>query len=363
MDLTEFLLVVARVLATFVLLLLVTVLNVWAERKIVADMQNRIGPDRAGPFGILQTVADGLKLFFKEQINPRKAEMGMFILAPFMAVIPAFLLFMVIPWGRPIEIGDTVFPLQGADLNVGLLFVLAMSSMAVYAVVLAGWSSGSKYPLLGGVRATAQAISYEAALGLAMVAVVLWMAASVDSGVMTLSLAEIVERQSGTYFGWLPRWNIFPQFGAFVIFLIAAVAETNRAPFDLVEAEQEIVGGFHTEYSGMRFAMFFLAEYVNIFSMSALGATLFLGGWNGQIDTLFGWQTPTWLAAILPTLYFLFKTYIIVFLFFWIRATLPRLRYDQLMTLGWKRLIPGALGWLALTAIVAGMLRFPSPWA
>jgi NADH-quinone oxidoreductase subunit H len=364
MELTEVLLVVARVLATFVLLMVVTVLNVWAERKLIADMQNRIGPNRAGPFGILQTVADGLKLFFKEQINPKKAQMGMFILAPFMAVIPAFLLFMVIPWGRPIEFADgTVFPLQGADLNVGLLFVLAMSSMAVYAVVLAGWSSGSKYPLLGGVRATAQAISYEAALGLAMVSVVVWMAASVDSGVMTLSLSEIVARQQGTYFGFLPRWNIFPQFGAFVIFMIAAVAETNRAPFDLVEAEQEIVGGFHTEYSGMRFAMFFLAEYVNIFSMSALGATLFLGGWNGQIDSFFGWDTPTWLAAILPTVYFLFKTYILVFMFIWLRATLPRLRYDQLMTLGWKRLIPGALGWLALTAIVAGMLRFPAPWA
>jgi NADH-quinone oxidoreductase subunit H len=235
--------------------------------------------------------------------------------------------------------------------------------MAVFAVVLAGWSSGSKYPLLGGVRATAQAISYEAALGLAMVSVVVWMAASTDTGVMTLSLAEIVERQSGTYFGFLPRWNVFPQFGAFIIFLIAAVAETNRAPFDLVEAEQELVGGFHTEYSGMRFAMFFLAEYVNIFSMSALGATLFLGGWNGQIDTLFGFDTPGWLAAILPTLYFLFKTYLIIFLFFWLRATLPRLRYDQLMTLGWKRLIPGAIGWLVITAVAGAVWRFGAPWA
>ncbi|MDH4118876.1 MAG: NADH-quinone oxidoreductase subunit NuoH [Acidimicrobiia bacterium] len=364
MDLTDFLLVLLRVVATFVLLLLVTVLNVWAERKIVADMQNRIGPDRAGPWGILQTVADGLKLFFKEQVNPRKAEMGMFVLAPFLAVIPAFLLFMMVPWGRPIEFADgSTFPLQGADLNIGLLFVLAMSSMAVYAVVLAGWSSGSKYPLLGGVRATAQAISYEAALGLAMVAVVVWMAASGEDGVMTLSLSEIVARQQGTYLGFLPRWNIFPQFGAFLVFFIAAVAETNRAPFDLVEAEQELVGGFHTEYSGMRFAMFFLAEYVNIFSMAALGATLFLGGWNGQIDTLFGWSTPGWLAAILPTVYFLFKTYVIVFMFFWIRATLPRLRYDQLMNLGWKRLIPGAIGWLALTAVVAAFWRFDAPWA
>ena len=364
MELPDYLIIIGRVLATFVLLLVVTVLNVWAERKLLADMQNRIGPNRAGPFGILQTVADGLKLFFKEQVNPKKAEMGMFILAPFMAAVPAFLLFMMVPWGRPIPLSDgREFAFQGADLNIGLLFILAMSSMAVYAVVLAGWSSGSKYPLLGGVRATAQAISYEAALGLAMVSVVVWMAASVEGSIMTLSLADIVERQGGTYLGFLPRWNIFPQFGAFLIFLIAAVAETNRPPFDLVEAEQELVGGFHTEYSGMRFAMFFLAEYINIFSMSALTATLFLGGWNGQIDTLFGWTTPGWLAAILPTIYFLFKTYLIIFIFFWIRATLPRLRYDQLMNLGWKRLIPGAIAWLALTAVVGAFWRFGAPWA
>jgi NADH-quinone oxidoreductase subunit H len=314
-----------------------------------------------------------LKLFFKEQITPRKAELGMYLLAPFMAVIPAFLLFMVIPWGRPIEFSDgRLFPLQGADLNIGILFVLAMSSMAVYAVVLAGWSSGSKYPLLGGVRATAQAISYEAALGLAMVSVVLYASGNTD-GIMTLSLSEVVARQAGTFrealpdlgfvstiLGWVPRWNIFPQFGAFIVFLIAAVAETNRAPFDLVEAEQELVGGFHTEYSGMRFAMFFLAEYVNIFSMSALGATLFLGGWNGRT---FDSVLPVWLAGALPTVWFLVKTYLIVFVFYWIRATLPRLRYDQLMTLGWKRLIPGALAWLAITAVVAGFARFGAPWA
>jgi NADH-quinone oxidoreductase subunit H len=369
MDFVDFLLVVARVLATFVLLLLVTVVNVWAERKIVADMQNRIGPNRAGPFGILQTVADGLKLFFKEQITPRKAELGAFILAPFLAVIPAFLIFTVVPWGAPITVAGREFPLQGTDLNVGVLFILAMSSMAVYAVVLAGWSSGSKYPLLGGVRATAQAISYEAAMGLAIVAVVMYSATAGDGG-GTLSLAGIVERQSGSLADvlpqfsavtqFLPRWNAIPQIVAFVIFLIAAVAETNRAPFDLVEAEQELVGGFHTEYSGMRFAMFFLAEYVNIFSMAAIAATLFLGGWNGPT---FESVLPAWISAILPTVWLLAKTYVIVFLFFWIRATLPRLRYDQLMQLGWKRLIPGALGWLVLSTVVIGIRRFGFPWA
>ncbi len=368
MNWPEFLIVSGRVVATFALLMVATVVNVWAERKIVADMQSRIGPSRAGPYGVLQTVADGLKLFFKESVIPRKVELGMYLLAPFLAVIPAFLIFMMVPWGRPFMIGDHEVALQGADLNIGLLFILAMSSLAVYAVVLAGWSSGSKYPLIGGVRATAQAISYEAAMGLAMVAVVMFSATQGDSG--TLSLAGIVERQAGSWadvfpalepvLRFIPRWNIFPEIVAFGIFFVAIVAETNRAPFDLVEAEQEIVGGFHTEYSGMRFAMFFLAEYVNIFSMSAIGATLFLGGWNGPT---FDQTLPAFISGILPTVYFLAKTYLVVFLFFWLRATLPRLRYDQLMQLGWKRLIPAALGWLVISTVVIGVRQFGLPWS
>ncbi|HEY7565479.1 MAG TPA: NADH-quinone oxidoreductase subunit NuoH [Acidimicrobiia bacterium] len=366
MDGFDLLIVAARVLAVFVILLGTTVVNVWIERKILADMQNRVGPDRAGPWGILQTVADGLKLFFKEQVTPRKVEYGMYVLAPFLAVIPAFLVFMVVPVGRPITINGRVVPLQGADLNVGLLFILAMSSLAVYSIVLAGWSSGSKYPLLGGVRATAQAISYEAAMGLSMVAVVMF--ASTNGG-GTLSLAGIVERQAGTFgevfpgigpAALIPRWNLIPQFVAFVIFLIAIVAETNRSPFDLVEAEQELVGGFHTEYSGMRFAMYQLAEYSNIFSMCAICATLFLGGWNGP--TWEG-QLPAWISAVLPTVWLLVKTYAVIFLFFWIRATLPRLRYDQLMQLGWKRLIPGALVWLVISTVVIGVRQFGLPWS
>ncbi|MFZ0013932.1 MAG: NADH-quinone oxidoreductase subunit NuoH [Acidimicrobiia bacterium] len=350
--------VVLRVVLVFALLLGATLINVWAERKVIADMQSRIGPNRAGPWGILQTVADGLKLFFKESITPRKVELGMYLLAPFLAVIPAFLIFMMIPFGIPFTIGGKEVLLQGADLNIGLLFVLAMSSLAVYAVVLAGWSSGSKYPLIGGVRATAQAISYEAAMGLAMVAVVMFTATQGEGG--TLSLAEIVVRQEGTWAGIIPRWNIFPQVVAFGIFMLAIVAETNRAPFDLVEAEQEIVGGFHTEYSGMRFAMFFLAEYVNIFSMSALAATLFLGGWTGPT-----WEgaLPAFVSAILPTVWFLLKTYAIVFIFFWLRSTFPRLRYDQLMTLGWKRLIPVALTWIIVSSIAIGVRQFGLPWS
>lgn len=367
MELADYLIVIGRVLAVFVLLMVLTLLNVWLERKVVAWMQSRVGPDRAGPFGILQTLADGIKLFFKEQVTPRKVELGMYLLAPFLAAIPAFLTFMVIPWGAPVTIAGREVPLQGADLNVGILFILAMSSMAVYAVVLAGWSSGSKYPLLGGVRATAQAISYEAALGLAMVSVVLY-TSNQGAGSGTLSLGEIVSRQAGQlrstfpelpgFLGALPNWNLFAQFGAFVIFLVAAVAETNRAPFDLVEAEQELVGGFHTEYSGIRFAMFFLAEYINIFSMSAIGATLFLGGWQGNT---FAGSVPGWVSAALPTVWFLVKSYLIVFVFFWLRATLPRLRYDQLMQLGWKRLIPGAIVWLGITAILSGLYQFGLP--
>jgi NADH-quinone oxidoreductase subunit H len=368
MDGIDLLIVIGRVLAVFGLLLVVTILNVWIERKLLADMQNRIGPNRAGPWGILQTVADGLKLFFKEQVTPFRVEKGMFVLAPFLAVVPAFLIFMVVPFGRPFTIGGREILMQGADLNIGLLFILAMSSLAVYSVMLAGWSSGSKYPLLGGVRATAQAISYEAAMGLAMVSVVMF--ASTNGGEGTLSLAGLVERQAGTFAEifprfeaiarFIPRWNIFPQIVAFAIFFIAIVAETNRAPFDLVEAEQEIVGGYHTEYSGMRFAMFFLAEYVNIFSMSAIAATLFLGGWNGPT---FDGRVPTWVSVLLPLVWLLIKTYALVFVFIWLRATLPRLRYDQLMQLGWKRLIPGALIWLIVSTVVVGVRQFGYPWS
>ncbi len=357
MDWAQAGIVVLRVVLVFALLLGATVINVWAERKVVADMQSRIGPKRAGPWGILQTVADALKLLFKESVIPSKAELTTFMLAPFLAAIPAFLIFMVVPFGAPFTIGGNEVILQGADLNIGLLFILAMSSMAVYAVVLAGWSSGSKYPLIGGVRATAQAISYEAAMGLAMVAVVMFTATQGEGG--TLSLAEIVARQGGTWAGFIPKWNLFPQIVAFVIFMVAIVAETNRAPFDLVEAEQEIVGGYHTEYSGMRFAMFFLAEYINIFSMSAIAATLFLGGWNGPT-----WEgtLPAFVSAILPTVWFLLKTYVIIFIFFWLRATVPRLRYDQLMSLGWKRLIPAALTWIVVSSVAIGVRQFGLPW-
>lgn len=336
-----------KVVVTFGFLLVVVILLVWTERRLVAFMQNRLGPNRAGPWGILQTLADGLKLFFKEPVTPRKVELGFYLAAPVVALLPALLIFLVIPVGPPVEVGDRVVTLVGTDLNVGLLYVLALSSIAVYAVVLAGWSSGSKYPLLASVRATAQMISYEAALGLALVPVIMFAG--------TTSLVGIVDAQGGTYLGFLPAWNIV-LVPSFVIFLVAGFAETNRAPFDLVEAESEIVGGYHTEYSGLRFALFFLAEYINVFNMSALTVTFFLGGWHGPT---FG---PRLLQALLPIFWFLLKTAVFVFLFIWVRATLPRMRYDQLMAFGWKRLIPLSLAWIVLAIVAVGVRRFGLPW-
>jgi NADH-quinone oxidoreductase subunit H len=345
---TGFGLALLKVVIAFGFLFVVVLLLVWAERRIVALMQNRVGPNRAGPFGILQTLADGLKLIFKESLTPRRAELVLYLAAPVLALIPALLIFLIVPVGAPITIGDTTYDLQVTDLNIAVLYFLAMSSIAVYAVALAGWSSGSKYPLLGSVRASAQMISYEAALGLALVPVVMYN--------RTASTAAIVEAQGATVFGFLPAWNIM-LIPSFVVFLIAGFAETNRAPFDLVEAEQELVGGYHTEYSGFRFALFFLAEYINLFNIAALTTTFFLGGWHGPV---FG---PTFLQYLLPFVWFMLKTFVIIFVFIWVRASLPRLRYDQLMEFGWKRLIPLSLVWILVVAIAFGFRRFGVPWS
>jgi NADH-quinone oxidoreductase subunit H len=337
-----------KAVAVFALVLVTVILLVWFERKIVADMQNRIGPYRAGPWGILQTVADGVKLLVKEPVVPRKVEYGLYMIAPIAALVPSILIFMVIPIGKPFTIGDRTINLVGTDLNIALLFILAMSSIAVYAVVLAGWSSGSKYPLLGAVRASAQMISYEAAMGLALVPVVLFTG--------TTSLTRIVDAQAGDLLGFLGVWNVI-LIPSFVIFFIAGVAETNRAPFDLVEAENEIVGGYHTEYSGFRFALFFLAEYANIFNISAITVTLFLGGWHGP-----DFGAPGWIAWLLPIFWFMFKSFLLVFLFVWIRASLPRMRYDQLMSFGWKKLIPISLLWIVLSSVAIAVRRLGLPW-
>jgi len=343
-GLAEVLIVLLKVVVTFGLLLVSVLFMIWFERKLHADMSNRLGPNRAGPFGILQTLADGIKFFFKEDLVPDRADKRVFILAPFLSLVPAFLVFSVIPIGGVFTeekqgavkiFGHHTF-LQLADPPIGVLLILASSSIAVYGVMLAGWSSGSKYPLLGSVRATAQMVSYEAALGLSVVAVVL-MAGS-------LSTHDIVMGQAGDGFGGIiPRWNVVVTgVVPFVIFVIAGTAELNRPPFDLVEAEQELVGGFHTEYSSIRFALFFLAEFMNTVTMSAIIVTLFLGGPAGP--TFFG---PDWIWG---PMWFLAKLFIFLFMFVWLRATLPRFRYDQLMDLGWKVLIPLALGWMLLLA-------------
>ena len=343
-DLTVVLIVVLKTIVVFALLLVATMLMVWFERKVVGDLQNRIGPNLAGPWGILQTLADGIKLFFKEDLLPEKAERRVFILAPFLSFVPAFLLFSIVPIGGDFNDGNngvvTIFGkdtlLQLADPPIGILFALAMSSVAVYGIMLAGWSSGSKYPLLGAVRASAQMVSYEAALGLSVAAVVL------KSG--TLSTNGIVDFQAGAGpGGWIPNWNLLlVGLIPFVIFLIAATAELNRPPFDLVEAEQELVGGFNTEYSSIRFALFFLAEFMNTVTMSAIMVTLFLGGPAGPAPI-----GPGWLWGCV---WFFLKLLVFLFVFVWFRATLPRFRYDRLMDLGWKLLIPLALGWFLLLA-------------
>ena len=325
------LVVLAKTLVTFAVLMVAVLFMVWFERKVIADMQNRIGPNRAGPWGLLQTLADGIKLFFKEDLLPERADRRIFRLAPYLSSVPAFLAFAVVPIGGTVTIAGHRTHLQLADPPIGILFLLAMSSIAVYGVMLAGWSSGSKYPLLGSVRASSQMVSYEAALGLSIAAVVL------ITG--SLSTHDIVLDQ-----GRLVDWNLIRLGGLpFVVFLIAATAELNRPPFDLVEAEQELVGGFHTEYSSIRFALFFLAEFMNTVTMSAITVTLFLGGPVG------------WAIGPLPRVYpvwFVLKLFVFLFVYVWLRATLPRFRYDQLMDLGWKLLIPVSLYWLL---VLAGM--------
>ena len=350
----EVIIAAIKVIVAFLALLVITMVVVWAERKIIADMQSRVGPNRWGPFGLMQTLADGIKLFFKEDFRPAAADRWTYALAPIMAMVPSFLAFAVVPVGREITIGGREIDLVLTDLNIGILYFLAMGSLGVYGIVLAGWASGSKYPLLGGVRSTAQMISYEIALGLSLVPIAL------VAG--TLSIGEIVAQQAGTVenvtffdgipvleqvadvFRFVPNWFIWSQWPAFVIFMIAGFAETNRAPFDLPEAESELVAGYHTEYSGIRFAMFFLGEYIHVVVISAFAVTVFFGGWHGPVLGFLPW--------IWPMVWFLIKTALFVYLFVWLRATMPRLRYDRLMWLGWKRLIPAALGWIMVTAAV-----------
>jgi len=339
---------VAKVLAAFVVVLLTVAYATYAERKIIGHMQVRIGPNRVGPMGLLQPIADGLKLFFKEEIIPSKASTFAFLIAPLIALVPAFLTFAAIPFGTTVEIMGYKVPLQIAgyydtalgrvfDLNVGVLYILAMSSLGVYGIVLAGWSSNSKYSLLGGLRSSAQMVSYELAAGLAIIPVFML--------VGSLSMQEIVKAQEG--FKWF-IWSSPMTFVAGVVFYICALAEVNRTPFDLPECESELVSGFCTEYSSMKYAMFFMAEYANLITVSAITTTLFLGGWDGPLVSTY---------PGLSVVYFIAKVYFLMFVSMWIRATVPRYRYDQLMTLGWKRLLPLTLVLIVLTGL-AGHFGF-----
>jgi NADH-quinone oxidoreductase subunit H len=332
----ELLIVVIKVLVAFGVLMVSVMLMIWFERKVISDMQSRIGPNRAGPYGLLQTLADGVKLFFKEDLIPEQADRFVFKLAPYLALLPALLIFTVVPVGGTIAIARHQFELQVADPGWGILLVLAMSSISVYGVMLAGWSSGSKYPLLGSVRASAQMISYEAALGLTVATVVL--------AAGSLSTRAIVADQAHGFWDWnVIRLGVVP----FLVFLVAITAELNRPPFDLVEADSELVGGFNTEYSSIRFALFYLAEFMNTITMSAVVVTLFFGGPDGPIPRFIP-TSDIWM----PVVWFVGKTLVFLFVYVWFRAALPRLRYDQLMELGWKGLIPLALGWMLLVAAV-----------
>ena len=342
-------LVIIKVLFIFIFLVLVTLFMIWAERRVIGRMQQRPGPNRAGKFGLLQSLMDGIKLALKEDIVPLQVDKLLFWLAPAIAAIPAFISFAIIPFGPEVSIFGVQTPLQLTDLPVAVLLVLAMSSMGVYGIVLAGWASGSPYPLLGGLRSSAQVISYEIAMGLSFVAVFLYAG--------SLSTTQIVNAQAGSSseFHWFgatlhyPSWFAVLLFPSFVIYLITMVGETNRLPFDLPEGEGELVAGFHTEYSSLKFALFYLAEYINMTTVSGLATTLFLGGWRAP------WPISVWSGANsgwYPIIWFLGKVGIILFCFIWLRGTLPRIRYDQLMRFGWKVLIPASLVWILVIATI-----------
>jgi NADH-quinone oxidoreductase subunit H len=334
-------LVIVKAVLIFLILVLLTLFNIWFERRVVGRMQHRPGPNVHGPFGLLQSLADGVKLALKEDVIPKAADKAVYLLAPIVMVIPAFLTWSVIPFGPVVDVPGTDIstPLQLTDMPVAVLFMLAVASIGIYGIVLAGWASGSTYPLLGGLRSSAQMISYEVAMGLSLVAVFIYAG--------SLSTSGIVAAQERLWFGLI----LVP---SFVIFVISMVGETNRAPFDLPEAEGELVGGFHTEYSSLKFALFFLAEYVNMATVSALATTLFLGGWRAP------WPLSTindgmFNEGYWPVLWFLGKVLMFIFMFVWLRGTLPRLRYDQFMRFGWKRLIPISLAWIFAVATIRWM--------
>ncbi|MBW1838894.1 MAG: NADH-quinone oxidoreductase subunit NuoH [Deltaproteobacteria bacterium] len=341
MDLITLAIVVVKIIVVFIAMLLTVAYLTWVERKVLGHMQLRYGPMRTGWHGLLQPIADGIKLFFKEDIVVDKANKIIYRLSPFIVTVCAFASFAVVPFGNELTLFGKTIPLRIADVNIGILYIFALSSLSVYGLTLAGWSSNNKYSLMGGLRASAQMISYELAAGLSIIGVLMLTS--------SLSMVEIVNGQSGC-------WFIFKQPVAFIVFLICAIAECNRTPFDLPEAESELVAGFHVEYSSMKFALFFMAEYAHMVVMSALITTLFLGGWQLPFVDISSFQ-PTGLigqlvVSLLPVAIFCTKVFLILFFIIWLRATYPRLRYDQLMKFGWKVLFPLALFNVFLTAIL-----------
>ena len=324
--------IVIKALLVFIFCVLLTLMSVWGERRIVGRMQERPGPNRVGPFGLIQALADGVKLALKEDLIPAAADKVVFVLAPIISATTCFMSFAVIPITGEVTLFGHKTAMQLTDLPVGVLYVLAIASVGVYGIVLAGWSSGSTYPLLGGLRSSAQVISYEVAMGLSLVAVFIYAG--------SMSTSDIVAAQSTWWYGVV----LFP---SFAIYAISMVGETNRAPFDLAEAEGELVGGFHTEYSSLKFALFFLAEYVNIIAVSALATTLFLGGYHAPPGLGF---TESWLGGWFTAIWFFLKVLSFFFVFVWLRGTLPRLRYDQFMQFGWKILIPVSILWVLVVA-------------
>jgi NADH-quinone oxidoreductase subunit H len=339
---------VIKIVIALVVLLTAVAYTVWLERKVVGHIQNRWGPTRVGPFGLLQPLADGVKFLFKEDLTPPHVHKLLYTAAPMIALIFALTSIAVIPIGNWVTVDGIHTPLQITDVNIGLLVVLGITSLGVYGVALAGWSSNNKYSLLGGLRASAQMVSYEIALGLSLVGVL------ITTG--SFSLRDIVNAQAGHFWGFIPRWNIFHgQIVAFFIYLIAAYAETNRIPFDLPEAETELVAGYHTEYSAMKFAMFFMAEYANMITVACLATILFLGGWQSPIGEDRWLHGAPVLLAILPVFWFVAKVFVFLFIYIWVRGTLPRFRYDQLMAFGWKVLLPLAIANLVVTALVVAL--------
>jgi NADH-quinone oxidoreductase subunit H len=329
--------ILLKAILVFGVLVVLTLLNIWAERRIVARMQMRVGPNRVGPFGTLQGLADGIKLALKEDVIPKAADKAVYILAPILSTSAAFVAFAVIPLGPEVSIFGHRTPLQLTDFPVAVLYLLAIASVGIYGIVLAGWASGSTYPLLGGMRSAAQLISYEVAMGLSFVAVFLFAG--------SMSTSQIVGAQQ-------TLWYAIALFPSFAIYMVSMVGETNRAPFDLPEAEGELVGGFHTEYSSLKFALFFLAEYINMVTVSAIATTLFLGGWRAP------WPLSIWDGANenwWPLLWFFGKVALFIFMFVWLRGTLPRFRYDQFMKLGWKVLIPASIVWIVMVATIQGL--------